>query len=142
MLVKFRRLAIASALVVPTVVGLSVVSASAASSAHFKAVTVHGESVASQPNTNLVGSGTTVMFSPKKLIGLTSVSSADCSDTDYSFSMTNETARTQTLTEGGASTHIKIPAATVVPICVFGDGTLKLGLKSSPAAKLRLVTTS
>jgi hypothetical protein len=139
MLVKFRRFAIASALVVPAALGLTVVSSSAATP-HFKVL--HVTSFGTGPNTNLVGSGSTVVYSPKKLTGLSAVSEADCATTDYSFSIDNETSKSQTLTSGGVSTGIKIPKDTEDAICVFDDGNYKLGLKSSPAAKLKLSVTS
>jgi hypothetical protein len=142
MLVRFRRFAIASALVVPAAAGLSVVSAGAAAPPQIKAVAVHSTPLVTGPNTNLTGSGTTVVFSPKKLTGLTAVSDADCASDDYSFSISNTTAKKQTLTEGGVSTGFKVPAHAETDFCVFNDGTLKLGLKSSPAAKLKLVATS
>jgi len=142
MFVTVRRFAIASALVLPAVVGMTVVSASAAPSPHFKVVAIHTATAGTGPNTNLKGSGKTVVFSPKKLTGLSAVSQADCATTDYSFSITNTTSKAQSLTEGGTAIGIKIPKDTDEAICVFNDGSYTLGLKSSPAAKLKLTVTS
>ena len=121
--------------------GLSAVSASAAPQPSFKAVAVHVEPLVTGPNTNLIGSGSTVVYSPRKFTGLTAVSDADCSSSDYSFSITNEAAKTQKVTSGG-TVVVKIPAGDAFAICVFNDGSYKLGLKSSPAAKLKLSVTS
>jgi hypothetical protein len=137
MLLKIKRFAIASAIVVPAVAGLSMATASAAPAVHFAS---HAAPLVVGPNTNLVGSGTTVTYSPHKLTGLTAVSSADCSTSDYSFSISNTTTKAQTVTYMG-STVVKIPAGEGEAICVTGDGNFKLGLKSSPAAKLKLKVT-
>jgi hypothetical protein len=141
MFVTVRRFAIASALVLPAVVGMTVVSASAAPSPHFKVVAIHTATAGTGPNTNLNGSGKTVVFSPKKLKGLAAVSSTDCSTSDYSFSVSNNTSKAQTLTYEGSSI-VKIPKATAEAICVTADGSYTLGLKSSPAATLKLTVTS
>ncbi|MFZ0666693.1 MAG: hypothetical protein WAM97_13155 [Acidimicrobiales bacterium] len=140
MLLKIRRFAIASAVVVPAVVGLSVISASAAPT-HFKAVRV--TAFGTGPNTTMTGKGAAVIFTPKKLTGLSAVSEADCTTSDYTFSAYNKTKASQTLTEGGESTGITIPAGDEYAICVFDDGTYKLSLSSSPTtAKLKLKVTS
>jgi len=70
------------------------------------------------------------------------VSSADCTTSDYTFSAANETKASQTLAQGGVSVGITIPAETEYAICVGEDGTFKLGLLSSPAAKLKLKVTT
>jgi hypothetical protein len=137
MLLKIRHLAIASAVVVTPLLGLSAGSASAASP---EIGAVNATPFITGPNTNLVGSGTTVVYSPHKLLGLTAVSSTDCSTSDYSFSVSNTTARTQKVTSGGALV-VKIPAGEAFAICVFNDGTYKLGLASSPLAKLKIEVT-
>ncbi len=134
---KIRHLAIASAVVITPLLGLSAVSAGAASP---QIAAVHARPLVTGPNTNLVGSGSTVVYSPKKLVGLTAVSSADCSTSDYSFSVSNTTAKTQKVTSGG-SVVVKIPAGEAFAICVFNDGAYKLGLSSSPAAKLKITVT-
>jgi hypothetical protein len=140
MLLKIRRFAIASAVVVPAVVGLSVVSASAATT-HFKAVRVMAFQTG--PNTTLSGKGHAVIFTPKKLTGLSAVSSADCATTDYTFSVANTTKKAQTLTSGGESTGITVPADEEYAICVSEDGTYKLSVSSSPTtAKLKIAVTS
>jgi hypothetical protein len=137
MLLKIRHLAIASAVAVTPLLGLSAVSASAASPQIGSA---HAIPLVTGPNTNLVGSGTTVVYSPKKLLGLTAVSQANCSTSDYSFSISNTTAKTQKVTSGG-SVLVKIPAGEAFAICVFNDGAYKLGLSSSPLAKLKITVT-
>ncbi len=81
-----------------------------------------------------------MVYSPKKLLGLTAVSDANCSTSDYSFSISNTTAKTQKVTSGGALV-VKIPAGEAFAICVFNDGSYKLGLSSSPAAKLKITVT-
>jgi hypothetical protein len=138
MFLKFRHLAIASAVVVTPLLGLSAGAASAASPQVIGAV--HAVPLVTGPNTNLVGSGSTVVYSPKKLLGLTAVSDANCSTSDYSFSISNTTAKTQKVTSGG-SVVVKIPAGEEFAICVFSDGAYKLGLSSSPAAKLKITVT-
>ncbi len=59
---------------------------------------------------------------------------------DYSFSISNTTAKTQKVTYQGALVF-KIPAEEAFDICVFNDGNYKLGLTSSPAAKLKTTVT-
>jgi hypothetical protein len=137
---KIRHLAIASAVVVTPLLGLSGLSAASAGAASAQIGAAHAIPLVTGPNTNLVGSGTTVVYSPKKLVGLTAVSSADCSTSDYSFSVSNTTAKTQKVTSGGALV-VKIPAGEAFAICVFSDGAYKLGLASSPAAKLKITVT-
>ncbi len=134
---KFRHLAIASAVVATPLLGLSAASASAASP---QITAVRAAPLVIGPNTNLVGSGTTVTYSPHKLLGLTAVSVANCSTSDYSFSVTNTTAKTQKVTYQGTLVA-KIPAGEGSAICATGDGNFKLGLSSSPAAKLKVTVT-
>ena len=134
---KFRNLAIASAVVATPLLGLSAASASAASP---QITAVRAAPLVIGPNTNLVGSGTTVTYSPHKLLGLTAVSDANCTTSDYSFSISNTTAKTQKVTYQGAIV-VKIPSEEAFDICVFNDGNYKFGLTSSPAAKLKTTVT-
>lgn len=134
---KIRHLGIAAAVVVTPLLGLSAVSAAAASP---KIAVAHAIPFVTGPNTNLAGSGTTVVYSPKKLLGLTAVSEANCSNSDYSFSVSNTTSKSQKVTYSG-SLVVKIPSGEAVAICVFNDGTYKLGLASSPNAKLKITVT-
>jgi hypothetical protein len=138
MLLKIRRFAIASAIAIPAVVGLSVATSSAAPAAHFSAV--HAVPLIEGPNSNITGSGASVVYSPHKLKNLTPVSSADCSVTDYTFSVTNTTSKSQTVTYMG-ETAFKLPAGEQEDICVFADGTIKFGLKANPAASLKAKVT-
>lgn len=141
MLLKIRRFAIASAIVVPAVVGLSVATSSAAPAAHF-AFHVIAAPLQTGPNSNLNGSGSTVVYSPHKLDNLTAVSSANCAVTDYTFSVTNNTTKTQKMTyQGTYIPGFKIPPGEQLDICVFNDGNYKFGLVSSPAAKLKTSVT-
>jgi hypothetical protein len=92
------------------------------------------------PNSNITGSGAAVVYSPAKLKNLTPVSSADCTTSDYTFSIANTTSKSQTVTYMGAKAF-KLPAGEQEDICVFADGTIKFGLMANPAAKLKAKVT-
>jgi hypothetical protein len=139
MLLKLRRVAIASAVVIPAVAGLSVASASAAPSADFGVV--HGTATSSAPNADLDGSGSSVVFNPIKLGGLTAVPQTSCSLKDYSFTITNTTSSRQVVVSNGEIVD-KVPAGGKVEVCIYKPGTYKLGLRSSPGAHLRLHATT
>jgi hypothetical protein len=140
MLLKIRRFAIASAIVIPAVAGLSMATAATAGAAPAAHFAVHASPLIVGPNSNITGSGAAVVYSPHKLKNLTAVSSADCSTSDYTFSIANTTTKTQKVTFMG-SLAFKLPAGEQEDICVFADGTLKFGLEANPAAKLKAITT-
>lgn len=140
MRLSIRLLAIASAVVMSVTTGSSVVAAGAATAP--QAIAVHAiQFDYYQPVVGMVGSGSTVHFSPSKATGLTAVSAADCSGANYTFSFANQTSKNQKVTLGGAFFAL-ILVDRVVNFCIASDGIYKFGLRSSPAAKVKLVVTN
>jgi hypothetical protein len=134
---RIGQLVIASAMVMTVTTGASVLSAGAAPAP--QALVVHAGPLETGPTTNLVGSGSTVVFSPHKLTGLTAVSDG-CSSTDYTFSIANTTSKKQEVTLDGTDFG-KFPAHKALAVCLTTEETAKFGLISSPAAKLKVVVT-
>jgi hypothetical protein len=139
---RFVWFGLALALIVPALGGLSAVSANAVASPGLLKLDAPTQLIG--PNTILVGR-TFVVFSPKRLAksstglaGLPSVSDADCSVKDYSFSISNSASTAQTVTYNGLDV-VTVQPNDAYALCVNEPGKYTLGLSSNPAAKLRIV---
>jgi hypothetical protein len=91
-------------------------------------------------NTFVVPTAKAEAFQPRKLT-VPDVTGANCSETTYSFLVTNITASTQQLTYGGSEVLNPIPTGTVEWVCVDNGGaggTLVLNLSANPKAKLTI----
>jgi hypothetical protein len=79
-------------------------------------------------------------FSPTKLT-VPDVAGANCTQTTYSFLVTNITSATQQLAYGGSPVLNPIPSGTVSWVCVDNGGvggSLVLNLVANPKAKLTI----
>ncbi len=96
--------------------------------------------VAAKPNSNIVGSGKTVNYSPTSLkVKWSGPTQKKCTAKIESFTITNKTKSTETVTYNGQGASAKpIPAGKVLGVCVFGKGTAtaKLGLEANKKAAL------
>ncbi len=92
------------------------------------------------PNVNLQGVGHSVVFDPTKLTGDV-VSKADCTSSDNTFTITNDTPKTQKVTEGG-SVVVTVPDGQFKFVCLSVAGTTKYGLASNPSAKLKVIAVA
>jgi len=91
-------------------------------------------------NSFIVPKGAKEKFSPTKLT-VPDVPGANCTETDYSFLVTNITAVTQQLSLGGAPALDPIPSGTVEWVCADfsgAGGTLVLNLVANPKANLTI----
>jgi hypothetical protein len=89
------------------------------------------------PGVQLLGSGSSVVFSPKTLV-VEQLSDGTCGDA-FQFNVVNETRRSQVVKDGGTEVA-KVMAEQKTDVCFLkSPGTYTLGLKSSPGAKLTLV---
>ena len=132
-----RKFFVASVFMVPAVIGLTVFSAGASSGGRSTggAPLLHSSS-----NTNLQGSGHSVVFDPTKLTGDV-VSQAHCTSSDNTFTITNDTPKAQKVTQGG-KVVATVPDERFVYLCVSVAGTAKFGLVSDPAAKLKVTVVA
>jgi hypothetical protein len=140
MLSIIRRIGTASAVGVTALLGFSTVSAGAGTALHLG--TIHAIAFGARPTSDLVGNGSTVRYSPDKLTHLSAVPAADCSSSDFSFTIDNKTSTAQTITDIGGGDVGTIPAGDSHWVCLVDSGTtFKLGLRSSPAAELKAKTS-
>ena len=93
---------------------------------------------AAKPNSNIVGSGKTVHYSPTSLkVKWSGPTKKTCTAKIISFTISNTTKAAETVTVSGKA-FAKIPASKAIGVCVFGTGTAKaaLGLAANKKAKL------
>jgi hypothetical protein len=93
---------------------------------------------AAKPNSNIIGSGKTVNYSPKSLkVKWSGATQKTCTVKIESFTISNTTKTTETVTFSG-KTFAKIPARKGIGVCVFGTGTATgaFGLAANKKAKL------
>jgi hypothetical protein len=128
---QVRRFALALAVIVTGATGLTSVPSGAS---------VRDVTPLAAPLTRLVGSGSSVVFSPKRLDPqLFPADSCSVQPPPHQFNVVNETSVNQVVTEVGTK-PIKLAAGKKVGLCLFTQpGTYTLGLKSDPKASLTLV---
>jgi hypothetical protein len=127
-----KRLILTAALVVPALVGFAAASAGA--------TMIQGPSAlvlvqVTPPNVNLVGSGSSVIFTPSQLSLMDM--NGKCTRAHGGWTLTNLTPDTQTVLYG----HTKfapLPPAAHVDVCGT-PGKYVFRLKSSPNAKLTVM---
>jgi hypothetical protein len=91
-------------------------------------------------NTFVVPTAKAEGFQPRKLT-VPDVAGANCTQTTYSFLVTNITSASQQLSYGGSPVLNAIPSGTVEWVCVDNGGaggSLVLNLVANPKAKLTI----
>jgi hypothetical protein len=128
---KVRRFALALTVIVTGATGITSVASGAS---------VGDVTPLAAPSTQLVGSGSSVVFSPRRL-ELQVFTAESCSDqpSPHQFNVVNETTMSQVVTDDGAKL-IKLAAGKKASACLFTEpGTYTLGLRSDPKASLTLI---
>jgi hypothetical protein len=132
-----KRIVVTSMVVLPAIIGLSVVSAGAATM--HSVVPMHG---LAHPNVNLVGSGSSVRFDPSKL-SVTNSKNGNCTPAHGQWTITNKTSAVQVILLKREKLFSLGPGAKAA-ICQGGSpGTYvhTFTLKSSPHAVLKVKIT-
>jgi hypothetical protein len=99
--------------------------------------------VAAKPNSNIIGSGKTVNYSPKSLnVKWSGTTSKTCTAKIEAFTIKNTAKTTETVTFSGKA-FAKIPAGKGIGVCVFGSGTATgaFSLAANHKAKLTVHVT-
>jgi hypothetical protein len=113
-------------------------SASQATAAHMSAVSTVHAAAAKKPNSDITGSGKTVVYSPTTLKAKWSgKKEGTCTTAKESFTISNTTKTSETVTLSG-KTFAKVPADKVLGVCAWGTGTTTgvFGLKANKKATL------
>lgn len=95
-------------------------------------------SLAAKPNSNIIGSGKKVNYSPKTLkVKWSGPTEKKCTAKVESFTISNKAKTTETVTLSGKA-FAKIPAGKVLGVCAWGKGTAtgKFGLAANKKAVL------
>ena len=119
-------------------------AASTGSAAALRAVS--GAPTASEPNSNITGSGKALAFNPAKVSTTWSGPRSNhetCTSSNYRLTITNTTSKAQTVTYKGAAVGPAIKPKHYDYICFFGSGTVtfKLNLKADPKATLTITVS-
>ena len=128
-----NRLAVVSLIGLMGAAATAIVPAGASTGVHFRVVGSHALVHPLQPNDNIVGQGSTAVYSPKKLT-VAEYTQATCvpNGTDVSFTLTNTGTKTAFITYAG-SVVIKLKPAAVEDICFYGGSAgakAKFGLSN------------
>jgi hypothetical protein len=133
-----KRLVFASACAVWAVGCLASGPAAAASpKQHF--VSIKSGHAGAGPAVDLKGSGSTVVYDPRRVDGV-EIPSGQCSSSNYSFAIFNDTSKGQKVTYAG-KVEFRVAAGKGIGVCAGGTGKAVFGLVSSPAAKLKIDIT-
>jgi hypothetical protein len=138
-----KRLFVASVFVIPAVVGLTVLSAGASPYGQLAsgASLVFGTAPeVAGPNSNLTGSGHSVVFSPTALSGAV-VPQSDCTPSDDTFTITNDTPKPQKITHAGVII-VRIPAGTYLYACISKAKSEKFDVVSDPSTQLTVTAVA
>jgi hypothetical protein len=123
---------------VATMAGFMAPASAGTASVHVRGALATAR-VAAKPNSNIVGSGAKVNYSPKTLSAKWSgPTKKTCTAKIISFTISNTTKTAEQVTANGKALGPKIPPGKALGICVFGKGTAtgKLGLKANKKAVL------
>jgi hypothetical protein len=134
------RAAAIGVLGVATTAGFIAPASAGTASVHAHAA-LAGARVAAKPNSNIVGSGKTVKYSPISLkVKWSGPTQKKCTARIESLTITNKAKTSETVTFMGKAIGPAIPAGKVLGVCVFGKGTAtaKLSLKANKKAALTL----
>lgn len=133
-----RRFAFTSVCAVFAVGCLAALPAGAASPRqHF--VSIKSGHASAGPGVDLEGSGSKVVYKPKHVDGV-EIPTGQCSSTNYSFAIFNDTSVGQKVTYAG-KVEFRIQAGKGIGVCAGGTGKATFGLVSSPNAKLKIDIT-
>jgi hypothetical protein len=132
---RLRRVGLASAVVVPALIGLSVTSASAAPASHDAIA-----STQTGPFVKITGSGHSSTYSRKQINGLTAANPRSCGNKYNTFSIINKTSQTQHITLDGKSAALA--AGDTEYFCADNTGSYVFGLKSNPSSSLTVHVTA
>ena len=128
-----NRLAIVSLIGLPIAAATAIVPASASTGVHARAIAVHGALVhPDQPNSNIVGQGSTAKYNPKTLTIAEDTSGANCTTGFISLTITNTGTKKAFVTIDKAP-FFTAPPGTMWDICFYGGGagaTAKIGLSN------------
>lgn len=126
-------LGIAALLAAPAAVGFSSVAGASAPAGHVALVVGHFSHVNTVPNSNIKGAG---KYAPKTLAAHWSASSPPasgvCKEKKISFSISNISSTTQTVTYDGEP-FVSIPSGEEAGVCAWGtgSGSFQFGLQST-----------
>jgi hypothetical protein len=135
--IKIARVTAVSVMAITALAAL-VAPASAAQAPSIRAGYTAVGAVAAKPNSNITGKGKAVKYAPTSLnVKWSGSKPVTCTTKKISFSITNTTKTTETVTMSG-KTFASIPAGKAIGVCAFGTGTATgvLGLKANKKAKL------
>jgi hypothetical protein len=124
-------------------VGVAAMAGFVAPASAGTAVSVgHGAvaTAAAKPNSNIVGSGKTVNYSPKSLkVKWSGPTKKKCVAKIFSFTIINTAKTTETVTFSGKALA-KIPSKKGIGVCLFGSGSASgaFGLAANKKAKLTI----
>lgn len=110
-------------------------------SAHLGAGHVAVRSDAAKPNSNIVGSGKKVKYSPTSLnVKWSGPTEKTCTAKKVSFTITNTAKTAEQVTNAGSDLGSPIPSGKALGICVWGSGTASgtLGIKANKKAVLTI----
>jgi hypothetical protein len=134
---KIRVMGLAAVMAGTMVVGLTSAASAAPANHSVRFAAVSGSRPLTAPNVNIkTNKKGKNKFKPKVIsavfTGATSGTPA-CTESDISFSVTNDTTATQQLTYMSSPVLSPIPSGDVEGVCVYGTGSgaLVLGLQSS-----------
>jgi hypothetical protein len=133
MFLSFKRAAVASALVIPGLLGLAAAPAGATATNGFTAGTHMGPIVDLEAKAN-----GNLFFSPKTVT--VPVKKGKCSSTSYQFGVKNTTSTDQQMTLDGNDWFGPVEPDETVLDCA-GEGTLVIKVEGSTTAKLTIHST-
>jgi hypothetical protein len=136
--IRVFRVSAVGAVAMLALAGFMASASAGTTPAHLTAGHVSLSMVTAKPNSNITGSGKTVNYSPKSLkVKWSGPTEKKCTAAKESFTLTNKTKVTQTVTLSGKAFG-KIPAGKSDGVCAWGKGTATgvFGLKANKKAKL------
>jgi hypothetical protein len=146
-----RRLAVASVVTALVLVASTAGSATALSEGHrtatravFTGVLVSRTQAdvttsSTPPSASVLEVSSAFTFLPRKL-HVTVVSSTDCSQTDYSFSVVNDTSVTQEVTLNGQKAF-RLTTSQEEVVCAPNAGSTIFSLKANVGARLKILSS-
>jgi hypothetical protein len=101
--------------------------------------TAYASTAASHPTTKIEGSGSALKWVPNKLTA--KHITGTCSSTNFSFTVTNTTKSSETITFNGTAIGPAIPAGKSELVCGTAAGKAVLALKADHKAHLTVTLT-
>jgi hypothetical protein len=135
--IRIAQVSAVSVITITAVAGL-IAPASAAQAPPMRAGYAVARSTTAKPNSNIVGAGKLVKYSPTSLSAKWSgAKKATCTVAKESFTISNTAKTAETVTLSG-KTFAKVPAGKGLGVCAFGSGTATgvFGLAANKKAKL------